>query len=156
MTMYFDTLFPKFISLNRDTCAHLFNDTEFIIFCPSKSKAEGENCLNEFIDYIRIPMNRRFYHAAELLGKGTESMKSIRKHSINWNVTEPYNHLQNQAEAVIKRIKLMWKSTMQRTGLSPRIGDYGLKNYAELLSWIAPKDGRPSLENLTGDIICLS
>ena len=33
-TIYFDTLFPKFISLNGNTCAQLFTDTEFISLHP--------------------------------------------------------------------------------------------------------------------------
>ena len=87
--MYFDTLFPKFISLNKNTCGQLFTDTEFIILHPSKSKAEAGNFLNKFIDDIGIPMNMWFDNAAEFLGEGTEFMKIIKKHSINWNVTKP-------------------------------------------------------------------
>ena len=87
--MYFDTLFPKFISLNKNTCGQLFTDTEFIILHPSKSKAEAGNFLNKFIDDIGIPINKRFDHTAELLGDGSEFMKSTKKHSINWNVIEP-------------------------------------------------------------------
>ena len=112
--MYFDTLLPKFRSLNGNTCAQLFTDTEFISLYPSKSKVEAGGCLNKFIDDIVIPMNMRFDHAAEFLGAGNELMKSIKNHSINWNVSEPYSHWQNCAEDGIKRIKLIWNSTMQR------------------------------------------
>ena len=101
-------------------------------------------------------MNIRFYRAAYFLGEGTEFMKSIKKHSINWNVTEPYSHCQNWAEYGIKNFKLKWKSTMQRKGLSPRLWDYGTEHDAELLSRVAPKDVRPPLEKLTGDTINLS
>ena len=58
--MYFDTLFPKFRSLNGNTRAQLLSDTEFISLHPSKSKAESGKCLNTFIDDIGIPMNMRF------------------------------------------------------------------------------------------------
>ena len=87
MTIYFDTLFPKFRSLNGNTCAQIFTDTELISLHPSNSKAEAVNFLNEFIDDIVIPVNIRFGCAAELLGEGTEFVKSIKNHSINWNVT---------------------------------------------------------------------
>ena len=113
--MYFDTLFPTFRSLNGNTCAQLFTDTKFISLHPSKSKAEAGNCLNKFINDIGIPMNMRFDHAAEFLGEGTEFMKRIKKHSINWNVTEHYSCCQNREEDGIKQIKIRWRSTMRRT-----------------------------------------
>ena len=91
-TMYFDTLFPKFRSLNGNICAQIFTDTEFISLHPSKSKAEYRNFINEFIDDIIIPINMRFHHASNLLGKGTKFMNSINSHCINFNVTEPYSH----------------------------------------------------------------
>ena len=65
MKIYFDTLLPKFRSLNRNTCAQLFTDTEFISLHPSNSKAEAGNCLDNFIDDIVIPMNMCFDHDAE-------------------------------------------------------------------------------------------
>ena len=37
------------------------------------------------------------YHAADFLGEGNEYMNNIKKHYINWNVTEPYSHWQNRA-----------------------------------------------------------
>ena len=83
-------------------------------------------------------------------------MKIINNNSIDWNFTEPYSHWQNQVEDGIKRINLRWKTTMRRTKWSPRLWDYGIKHDAELLSRIAPKYGRPPLENLTGDTIHLS
>ena len=110
--MYFDTLFPKFRSLNGNICAQLFTDTEFISLHPSKSKTEAVNCFNEYIDDIGIPMNMRFDHAAEFLGAGTEFMNSIKKHSINWNVTEPFSHWKNCVEDGIKQINLICKSNM--------------------------------------------
>ena len=42
---------------------------------------------------------------------------------------------------------------MRGEGFSPRLWDYGMKHDSELLSWIAPKDGRLPLENLMGDNI---
>ena len=117
---------------------------------------EDVNGLNNFIDVIGIPMNMPFDHAVEFLGEGTEFMKSTKKNSTNWNVTEPYSHWHNQADDDIKCIKHRWKSTIQRTGYSPIIWDYGMKQDAELLSCIAPKDGRPPLEKLIGDTINLS
>ena len=86
-TIYFDTLFPKFGSLNRNTCAQLFTDTEFISLHPSKSKVEAGNCLNIFINDTEILMNTHFDNAEEFLGEGTETMNIIKKHSIDWNVT---------------------------------------------------------------------
>ena len=155
-TMYFDTLFPEFRSLNVNTCAQLFTDTEIISLHPSNSKAEAGNFFNKFIDDIRIPMNMRFYHAEKLLLEGTEFMKTIKKHSINWSFTGPYSHWKNRAEGGVKRISFKWKITMRRTGCSPRLWDYGMKHDDELLSWILTKYGRPPLENLTVDTIDLS
>ena len=43
-------------------------------------------------------MNMRFDRPAEYLGEGTKFMKSIKKHFINWNVTEPYSNCKNRAE----------------------------------------------------------
>ena len=45
---------------------------------------------------------------------------------------------------------------MKRKLCSPRLWDYGMKHDDESISWIAPKDGRPLLENITGDTIDLS
>ena len=128
--IYFDTLFPKFRALNGNTCVQLFTDTEFIRLQPSKSKAEAGNCLNYFIYDIRIPMNMNFDHFAELLGERNELMKSIKKHYINWNVTELCSHWKNRAQDGIKRNKLIWKSTMQRTGCYQRRWYYCVKQDA--------------------------
>ena len=81
MTMYFDTLFSKFRSLNGTKCEQLFTDNEFISLHTSKSKAGAEDCLNKFIDDIVIPMNMNFDYAADFSGVGTEFMKSIKNHS---------------------------------------------------------------------------
>ena len=51
-TTNFDTLFPKFRSVNGNTCAQLFTDTEFISLHSSNSKVEAGNCLDEVIDDI--------------------------------------------------------------------------------------------------------
>ena len=72
----------------------------------------------------------RFDHATYFLGAGTEFIKRIKKHSIKWNVNEPYSNWQNLAEDSIKRIKLIWKSTIRRTGCSPRLWYYGMKHNA--------------------------
>ena len=130
MKIYFDTLFPKFRSLNKNTCAQLFTNTEFIILHPSKSNAGAGNCLREIIDDIGITINMRFDNAVDFLREGTELMNSIKKHYINWNVTKPYIQYHNRVEDGIKRIKLKRKSTMQRTGYSPRQWDYGMKHDA--------------------------
>ena len=45
---------------------------------------------------------------------------------------------------------------MQRTGYSLILWDYGMNNDADIISRIAPKDGRPTLEKITGDTINLS
>ena len=66
-------------------------------------------------------MNMRFDHDVEFLGEGNEFMKSIQKHSINWNLAEPYSHWQNWVEDGIKLIDLRCKSNMQITGYLPRI-----------------------------------
>ena len=104
--MYFNTLFYQFRSLNRNTCAQLLTDTEFISLRPSKSKTEAGDCLNKFIDDIVIPMNMNFDYAADFSGVGTEFMKSIKNHSINWNIIERYSHWKNWAEDGIKLIKI--------------------------------------------------
>ena len=80
------------MSLSRNTCAHILNETVFISLHPSKSKAEAGNFLDNFIDDIGIPMNVRFDHAVEFLGEVTEFMNIIKKPSINWGITEPYSH----------------------------------------------------------------
>ena len=69
--MYFDTLFPKFRSLNGNTCAQLFTDTTFISLHPTKLKAEAGNFINKFIDDIGILMNIGIDHAAWFLREGT-------------------------------------------------------------------------------------
>ena len=101
-TIYFDTLFPKFRSLNRNICAQLLTDTELIILYFSQSKAEAGNGLNDFIDDIGIPMNMHFYHAVEFLGEWIELTNSKKKHSLYWNINKHYSHWHNQTEIGIK------------------------------------------------------
>ena len=101
-------------------------------------------------------MHTRFDHAVEFLGEITEFINSVKNQSIDWNVTEHYSHWKNRAEGGVKRISFRWKINMRRTGCSPRLWDYGMKHDDESLSWIAPKDGRPLLENITGDTIDIS
>ena len=83
-------------------------------------------------------------------------MKSIKNYSINWNVTKPYSHWHNWEGGAIKQINLRWKSTMWRTGFSPRLWYYSMKHDAELFSHFAPKDRSPPLEKVIGDTIDIS
>ena len=74
--MYFFTLFPKFGSLNGNTCAQLFTYTEFISLHTLESKAEAGNYLNELIDDIGITMNMRFDNAADLFHPKTSTFST--------------------------------------------------------------------------------
>ena len=87
----------------------------------------------------------RFDHSTQFLVELTEFMKSIKKHSINWNVTETYSHFQNREEDGIKQIKLRWKSNMLRTVCLTRLWYYNMNHNSKLISRIAPKDERPPL-----------
>ena len=70
--------------------------------------------------------------------------------------TEPYSPWENKAEIVIKIIKGKAKRRIFQSNMSKRVWDFGMVCEAEIYSRTAGKDGRTSLERLTGDTIEIS
>ena len=70
--------------------------------------------------------------------------------------TEPYFPWQNKAENVIKIIKGKSKRRRVQRNILKRVWDFVMVYEAEIYSRTAGKDGRPALEQLTGDTIYIS
>ena len=70
--------------------------------------------------------------------------------------TDPYSPWQNKAENVIMIIKGKAKRRRVQSNKPKRFWGMGMVWEAEIYSCTAGKDGRPSLEQLTGDTIDIS
>ena len=75
---------------------------------------------------------------------------------MEFRTTEPYSPWQNKAKSVIKIIKGKSKRIKVQRNISKRFWDFGLVLESDIYSWTAGKDGRPYLEQLTGDSIDIS
>ena len=69
---------------------------------------------------------------------------------------KPHTPWQNKAEILINIIKGRYKRIIVQINIPKRVWDFGMFWEAEIYSLTAVKDGRPSLERLTGDIIDIS
>ena len=70
--------------------------------------------------------------------------------------TEPYYSWQNKYGSVIKIIKGKEKRRRVQRNIPKRVWDFGMVWEGDIYSRTAGKDGRPALNQLTGDTIDVS
>ncbi len=93
--------------------------------------------------------------AKEQVGKKTTMMKTVRKHDINYRVTEPERHNQNRNEGVIREIKKKWFRVLGCKKVPKRLWDYGIKWVCEVMRMTTNSSrtlqGRTPLEEVIGE-----
>ena len=104
--VYTATMHGHFKSLDGNKYAQVFaKEDYFAVAYPMESKALASNALKEFIADYGVPDKIIADGTGELTGKRSTFMEQVRKHHIDYHVTEPerYNHL--QVEGVIREIR---------------------------------------------------
>ena len=89
-------------------------------------------------------------------GYNTEIQRVARLTRMEVQTTEPYSTLQNKAEIFIKIIKGKAKIRRVHRNTPKRVWDFSMVWEAQIYSHTAVKDGRTSIEYLTGDRIDIS
>ena len=105
------------------------------------SKRKAGNALHTFCKEFDIPYNLTFGGSREQCGKNTTFMDEIRKHSINYYISEANLHNQKEVEGVIREIGNNWFKTMIRKTDSRQLWDYRIIWCSEIMSLTNLKEG---------------
>ena len=100
--VYTDTMHGHFKSLDRNRYAQVFAREDFFAAaCLMESKSMAGDALKEFITDFGVPDKIVMDGAAEQTGRKTTFMQQVRKHHIDFHLTEPERYNQSQVEGVI-------------------------------------------------------
>ena len=87
-----------------------------------------------FCQEFGVPERLTFDGSKEQSMKGTEFMKQIRLHGIDYHISEPNLHNQNPVEGVIRELRRKWYRIMVRKRVPQQFWDYGLRWVSETSS----------------------
>ena len=154
--IYTDTLNGKVTSLDGNKYAKVFATSDFFATVyPMDTKAKAGDALKEFITDFGVPDKVVMDGASEQMGRKTTFMQQLRKHHIDFHVTEPERYNQSKAEGVIREIRKKWFRVMTKSAVPKRLWDYGLRWVVEIMQRTASDAGdlrgRTSLENVMGE-----
>ena len=91
------------------------------------SKRKAGDALRLFCQEFGVPEKLIFDGSKEQTKKGTEFIKQIRSHNIDYHVCEPGSPNQNPAEGVIREKRRKWYRVMVRNRVPQEFWDYGMK-----------------------------
>ena len=91
------------------------------------SKRKAGDTLQLFFQEFGVPEQLNFDGSKKQCGKGTQFMKQIWQHNIDYHITEPDLHNQNPVEGVICEHRLKWYRVMIQNRVPDRLWDYGLR-----------------------------
>lgn len=99
---------------------------------PLAKKRKARDTLKTFCSDFGVPEKIVFDGSKEQTAKGTQFMKQIRKHNIDFHVAEPEQHNEVPAEGVVCQLRRKWFCVMilQRALLG--YGIMGLSGYLRL------------------------
>lgn len=154
--LYTDTYYGRCKSLQGNNCAQIFGAKNlFVQAYPMATKSDAGKALRSFINEWGVPAKLTFDGAPEQFGKGTEFMKQIMKHGIEYHVSEPHRPDQNAAEGVIREVRRKWFRIMMRKGVPRRLWDYGIQWVCEITQRTSNSHfalaGRTPFEAITGE-----
>ena len=130
-----DTLDGRVKSLDGNRYAQVFaNKGYFSKIYPMDSKSKAGDALRLFCAEFGIPHDLTFDGSKEQTKKNTTFMKEVRKHGIDYHISEPEMHNQNPVEGVIREIRKKWYRTMVRKRVPKRLWDYGMSWCSEIMS----------------------
>ena len=130
-----DTMDGRCKSLDGNQYAQVFaNKSYFSRIYPMDSKRKAGEALRLFCQEFGVPEKLTFDGSKEQTGKGTQFMKQIRRHDIDYHVSEPDLHNQNPVEGVIRELRRKWYRIMIRKRVPKQLWDYGLRWVSEINS----------------------
>ena len=122
-------------SLDGNKYAQVFaNKSYFSRIYPMDSKKKAGDALRLFCQEFGVPEKLTFDGSKEQSKKGTEFMKQIRTHNIDFHISEPDMHNQNPVEGVIRELRRKWYRIMIRQRIPKELWDYGLRWVSETSS----------------------
>ena len=127
-----DTMDGRCKSLDGCRYAQVFtNKYYFSRIYPMDSKRKAGDALRLFCQEFGVPERLTFDGSKEQCGKGTQFMKQIRRHDIDYHISEPDLHNQNPVEGVIRELRRKWYRIMIRNRVPEKLWDYGLRWVSE-------------------------
>ena len=126
--VYADTMHGHFKSLDGNKYAQIFATKDYFAAAyPMESKALAGDALKEFITDYGVPDKIIMDGAGEQTGKTSTFMEQVRKHHIDYLVTEPERYNQSRVEGVIREIRKKWFRVMTKKYIPKWLWDYGLR-----------------------------
>ena len=126
--VYTDTMHGHFKSLDGNKYAQIFaTEDYFTAAYQMESKSLAGDALKEFITHYGVPDKIIMDGAGEQTAKKSTFMEQVRKHHIDYHVTEPERYNQSQVEGVIREIRKKWFRVMTKKYVPRRIWDYGFR-----------------------------
>ena len=155
-----DTMDGRCKSLDGNQYAQVFaNKSYFSRIYPMDSKRKAEEALRLFCQEFGVPEKLTFDGSKEQTGKGTQFMKQIRRHDIDYHVSEPDLHNQNPVEGVIRELRRKWYRIMIRKRVPKQLWDYGLRWVSEINSLTHTNagslDGCIPITEVTGETLSI-
>ena len=154
--IYMDTLNGKVTSLDGNKYAQVFATSDFFATVyPMDTNAKAGDALKEFITDFGVPDKVVMDGASEQAGRKTTFMQQLRKHHIDFHITEPERYNQSKAEGVIRELRKKWFRVMTKSAVPKRLWDSGLRWVVEIMQRTASDAGnlrgRTSFEKVTGE-----
>jgi hypothetical protein len=97
------------------------------------TKGLAGQALKEFISELGVPDELTIDGSKEQNEKGTEFMKTCRKHDMRVTRTEAEQSNQNPAEGVIREVRRKWFRIMIRKRVPRKLWDYGARWTAQVM-----------------------
>ena len=130
-----DTMDGRCKSLEGNRYAQVFaNKSYFSRIYPMDSKKKAGDALRLFCQEFGVPEKLQFDGSKEQTAKGTTFMKQIRRHDIDYHISEADLHNQNPVEGVIRELRRKWYRIMIRNKVPKELWDYGLRWVSETSS----------------------
>ena len=98
------------------------------------SQKKASNALRLFCKEFGVPKRLTFDGSKEQSMTGTEFMKQVRTHNIDYHISEPDIHNQNLVEGVIRELRGKWYRIMIKKQIPTQLWDYRLKWISETSS----------------------
>ena len=156
-----DTMDARSKSLEGNRYAQVFaNKAYFSRTYPMNSKSKAGDALRLFCQEFGVPEKLTFDGSKEQGQPGTEFMRQIRIHNINYHVAESGLHNQNPVEGVIRELRRKLYRLMVRRRVPRELWDYGMRWVSETSSLILSSAGSIEtsvpLTQVTGETAAIS
>jgi hypothetical protein len=115
------------------------------------SKGEASESLDHFVNDVGIPNELDYDGAGEQTGRRSKFEQLIWHYKISKHVIQPFSPWQNKSQSGIRIIKARWKWLMIKRKVPKGLWDFALVWIAQIYLRSANKDGRTSVEIITGD-----